>query len=301
MSLQPNEATFQRSPHNKQNPYVMISREMAQDKSISPKAKGVLLYLLSLPDNWKIHHSHLQDALGVGEDYINSSMDELLQNGYAERTREKVKGLYQPYQYKIYEFKISLPDGENRPGPTGPENPGIQSKYSPNGEEKKQQQTAAPPVAVFSESENEDLTKPVMWYSLREIELPLHDKYEITKRYDEDTVNNAIAWATHPDTVITKTLAAAIKWACQNKPEVPKNKEESESLNKAYAFRYDGVKSRVAEIVCCNKHVEIVHGGAASTGVFLNYDSKDFMVVFKEALKTNHFKVLEWQEKSLER
>ncbi|MEK6883551.1 MAG: hypothetical protein AABY22_28240, partial [Nanoarchaeota archaeon] len=36
-----NESTFQRSLHDKKNPYVMISREMAQDKSISPKAKGV--------------------------------------------------------------------------------------------------------------------------------------------------------------------------------------------------------------------------------------------------------------------
>ena len=74
---------------------------------------------------------------------------------------------------------------------------------------------------------------------------------------------------------------------------MPKNKEESERLNKEYALRYDGLKSKVAEIVCCNKHVEIVHGGAASTGVFLNYDSKDFMTLLKEALKINHFKVLE--------
>ncbi len=164
--------------------------------------------------------------------------------------------------------------------------------------EKKQQQ-AAPAAAVFSDKSNEkkkDLKVSQMlknWELLKIIDIPDKDKEEISTKYDEHTVKNAIAWATHPDTVITKTLAAAIKWACQNNPEVPKNKEEIEQVNKDYAFKYDGLKSSVAEIICCNKHVEIVHGGAASTGVFLNYDSKDFMIVFKEALKTNRFKVLE--------
>lgn len=142
-----NEPTFQRHTHDKKNPYVMISREMAQDKSISPKARGVLLYLLSLPDDWKIYHSQLCNGLGVGEDYVNSAMEELLNNGYAERTREKVKGLFQPYQYKIYEFKKCLPDRENRPGSTGPENPGIQKRDIEN----KQTEivcVAAPPVAA---------------------------------------------------------------------------------------------------------------------------------------------------------
>lgn len=80
----------------------MISRE---NKSISPKAKRVLLYLLSLPSNWKIYHSQLRKGLGVGEEYINSCMEELINAGYAERTRERIKGIYQPYKYKILEFK----------------------------------------------------------------------------------------------------------------------------------------------------------------------------------------------------
>lgn len=123
-----NDSTFERCEHDRENPYVMISREMAQDKSISPKAKGVLLYLLSLPKDWKIYHSQLQDGLGVGEDYINSAMDELIANGYAERTRERVKGIFQPYKYKIREFKKCSPNLKNQPGLAGPVNPGLQSK-----------------------------------------------------------------------------------------------------------------------------------------------------------------------------
>ena len=159
-------------------------------------------------------------------------------------------------------------------------------------EEQKEQQHAALAAAVFSDSKDEDYTKPPIWWSLREIELPLHDKYEITKRYDEETVNSAVAWATHPQTVITKGLVQAIKWACQTRPEIPKNKEDVELVNKTYAFKYDGLKNKNCEIVCCNKYVEIVLCGNCEPKSF-KYDEKSFMENFNEALKSCGFKILQ--------
>ncbi len=211
-----NEPTFRRSPHNKQNPYVMISREMAQDKSISPKAKGILLYLLSLPDDWKIYHSQLQDGLGVGEDYINSAMDELLNHGYAERTREKVKGLFQPYQYEIYEIKKSLPDRENRPGSSGPENPALHNKHSLSEIHNKQQHTAAPTAAALIEKKKEEKPTYKIYECLKKIDIPMHDKVETSTKYDEERVKKGISWATHPKNPPKKCLAASIKHACKN-------------------------------------------------------------------------------------
>jgi len=142
---------FERCEHDVENPYVQISRAMAQDKSISPKAKGVLLYLLSLPRNWKIYHKQLQHGLAVGEDYINSAMEELIKAGYADRKRERVKGIFQPYTYKIREFKKCSPSGENRPGFSGPENPGLQKKDI----EKKQEHVviSRETADVFSDAE----------------------------------------------------------------------------------------------------------------------------------------------------
>ena len=135
------DATFVRSKHDRQNPYLMISREMLQDKSISPKAKGVLCYLLSLPNDWIIYHAQLQQALGVGEDYLNSAMQELITEGYATRTRNKIKGVFQPYQYEFRELKICLPDRVSRAGLAGPENPALLS----NIEHKKEIQTPISP------------------------------------------------------------------------------------------------------------------------------------------------------------
>jgi len=111
-----NQSTFQRCPHDRQNPYVQISREMAQDKSITPASKGVLLYLLSLPPTWKIYHSQLQEGLGVGDDYIRTVMDDLIKAGYVDRTRERVNGSFGPYHYTIREFKKCSPNRENRSG-----------------------------------------------------------------------------------------------------------------------------------------------------------------------------------------
>jgi len=138
-----NEPLFERCPHDKENPYVQVSRALIQDKSISPKAKGVLIYLLSLPRDWKVYHSQLQDGLNIGEDYLNSAMEELIEAGYADRSRERVKGVFQPYRYKFREFKkcspkpktptgdlSDSPGRENRPGSSGPENPAVQIKDS---------------------------------------------------------------------------------------------------------------------------------------------------------------------------
>lgn len=143
------ESTFQRCPHDRKNPYAQINRGLLHDKSISLRAKGLLCYLLSLPENWKIYHSQLQEALNEGERCITSAMDELIKAGYAERYRDRLNGQYQPYHYTIREFKKCLPNDNFAPGEnsknkyqttfTRPVNVVVTKKYSPKGENKKEQ------------------------------------------------------------------------------------------------------------------------------------------------------------------
>lgn len=116
------EACFQRCPHDAEHPYSMISNEMIRDRSISPKAKGVLLYLLHLPKGWKIYHTQLLYALNIGKDYLKSAIDELMKEGYIKRTR-KEGGVYQPYIYFISELKKFLPERVFRSGKSEAENP----------------------------------------------------------------------------------------------------------------------------------------------------------------------------------
>lgn len=136
------DITIFRSPHDGQNPYVQILRAIFEDREISPKAKGILGYLLSRTDRWDIYHCQLQHALNIGEEYLNSALQELIDAGYARRTRIRIKGQFQPYRYEISESKKFLPNGEipsgdfsqcktppqhgfNQTGKTGPENPAV--------------------------------------------------------------------------------------------------------------------------------------------------------------------------------
>lgn len=248
------EPTFERCIHDRKNPYVMISREMAQDKSISPKAKGVLLYLFSLPADWQIYHSQLQKGLGVGEDYVNSAMDELLKNGYAERTRTRINGTYQPYTYKIREFKKCSPNGKtpfgscslqemppqcvlNQTGFTGPGNPGLHKKEEIHTKETTTKETH---VAVLSDNCKSigtlalqqqpqkkpertppqlyekpiQLQKPEIWPCLKSIEVAHEQKIKMTNKHTEETVKNAVEWIETQRNNIKTTLVQALWYGC---------------------------------------------------------------------------------------
>ncbi len=101
--------TIQRGKHNKENPYVMISKKMLRDKALSPKAKGILCFLLSLPDTWKVHPRHLAESLGVGKDLVYAVLNELLIAGYAFKTVIKDdKSLFSGVNYEFYEEALPV-------------------------------------------------------------------------------------------------------------------------------------------------------------------------------------------------
>src|ERR1700691_4630637 len=105
--------TIQRTPHDPENPFVMINKKCLQDKDLSWDARGLLAYLLSLPNDWKIHVSHLVKQYpkkGGGEKAIHRMLNELIEAGYCERIQVKDEtGLFGGTDYHITEFKKSLP------------------------------------------------------------------------------------------------------------------------------------------------------------------------------------------------
>ena len=72
---------------DKNNPYVMINKALLKDEGLSWKAKGILSYLLSLPDDWQIYESELQNHASDGIDSLRSGIQELIQHGYIHRKR----------------------------------------------------------------------------------------------------------------------------------------------------------------------------------------------------------------------
>lgn len=131
---------------------------------------------------------------------------------------------------------------------------------------------AASAAAAVSSDEDEEF----IYADLRKLNISEKDKIEITRRYDGQTVRKAIAWATSPQTKITTTLVKALKWACRERPEMPKSEESSIKENKAYAKKFDGRKNRSCELHALTKYVEISFITSQCAPVCIGYEENDF-------------------------
>jgi hypothetical protein len=75
-----------------ENPYLMIDRETVQDERLSWEARGLLVYLLSLPADWDIRVRHLQKQGSAGRDALRKILRELQQFGYVSGFGESERG-----------------------------------------------------------------------------------------------------------------------------------------------------------------------------------------------------------------
>ncbi|MFA7074886.1 MAG: helix-turn-helix domain-containing protein [Endomicrobiaceae bacterium] len=98
------------------NPYAMIDTRVAEDQRLSWKAKGLMLYLLSRPDNWEIRRADLIKRSSDGIDAVKSTIKELTKYGYIklDSLRDKqgkiVKWIYTVFEEPHPEAEIPLVD-----------------------------------------------------------------------------------------------------------------------------------------------------------------------------------------------
>lgn len=100
--------------------YTIMSNYHLRDKNLSLKAKGLLSYMLSLPEDWDYSLNGLCAICKEQETAIKSTLKELKDTGYL--VIEKVRGEkgYFEYVYNIYEQPVEKsieknPDLENLP------------------------------------------------------------------------------------------------------------------------------------------------------------------------------------------
>lgn len=97
--------------------FVTVHKSFIFDSNLSAKAKGILLYFLSRPDDWQIYTSEVVKNMNDGQKSINSGINELIEAGYVERSRKrKENGDFNGYEYLVYEKPRSIremPFGEN--------------------------------------------------------------------------------------------------------------------------------------------------------------------------------------------
>ncbi len=96
-----------RAPHR--SGFTIITNEAIQDISISLKAKGLLHYILSLPEDWNISINGLSVCLKESETAIRSAIKELEAAGYLYRTQippSKSATHRIEYSYEVFEHPL---------------------------------------------------------------------------------------------------------------------------------------------------------------------------------------------------
>lgn len=95
--------------------YTMMSNYHLKDKKLSLKAKGLMSYMLSLPDDWDYSIEGLSKTLLEGKGAIATALKELENCRYLIRKQHRNKhGMFDGYDYDLYEYReIENPCTEN--------------------------------------------------------------------------------------------------------------------------------------------------------------------------------------------
>lgn len=91
--------------------YCTTSRSGQVDPRLSWRAKGLLWYLLGLPDDWEIYTSEITQHATDGLTGTRSAITELMDAGYITRSgrRRNKKGQLAEYDYTVYEDPKGIP------------------------------------------------------------------------------------------------------------------------------------------------------------------------------------------------
>lgn len=90
------------------NQFSIIDRTPAEDTRLSMKAKGIMFYLLTKPDNWTLNVKDLIKSSADGRDSIYSGLKELRELGYISMKKyQNTKGQFE-IEYIVYENPIEL-------------------------------------------------------------------------------------------------------------------------------------------------------------------------------------------------
>lgn len=72
--------------------FMLMQREALQRADLSMKAKGLLAYIMSLPNDWVIHQTELVTHFTDGEKAVRSATNELIEAGYLLRHQTRGEG-----------------------------------------------------------------------------------------------------------------------------------------------------------------------------------------------------------------
>lgn len=140
----------------KKRNFVVLDKRFLEDADLTWQAKGMLSYMLSLPDDWCFRLSHLKNQSRNGRDATYTIIRELREKGYIRKTQERSSGKFGQVDYDVMESPLTGNPDTEKPDTEKPdtENPTLLSnkgtkELSPTEELAYQQPAAGEPVSLM--------------------------------------------------------------------------------------------------------------------------------------------------------
>ena len=101
--------------------YVNIDKVLINDPNLSYKAKGILIYILSKPNDWITREHDIVFHATDGRDGIRSGLKELLDKGYMTKEQKREDGKFSDVVYNVFETSsMSMSPPPENPPPEKP-------------------------------------------------------------------------------------------------------------------------------------------------------------------------------------
>lgn len=93
--------------------FMIMQREPLQSSDLTMKAKGLLAYLMTLPQDWVIHRTELVTHFKDGKDGVFSALNELIEAGYIVREQQRgAHGKFSEVNYIASDSLLNSPQPE---------------------------------------------------------------------------------------------------------------------------------------------------------------------------------------------
>ena len=94
--------------NKKKDKFTLIDNNLINTPILTPKAKWILIYILSKPYDWEVYQNDITNHANAGKQSIRSGIQELIKRGYITRTKKRNdKGQFVGYEYFAYEKPIN--------------------------------------------------------------------------------------------------------------------------------------------------------------------------------------------------
>jgi hypothetical protein len=113
-----NSGQIIRSKKTGKSRYTPISNEIIQSETLTPYEKIILIYMLSLPEDWIIYKTQIQGKLRLSRKVFNDNWKGLVEKGYIHSQQLKREGsnLMGGYIHKIFEEPVDSFNEDNEIG-----------------------------------------------------------------------------------------------------------------------------------------------------------------------------------------